>query len=204
MARLLIEDVTLHRRDELLDVHVRFRGGDARSLHLPRPKPIADLRKLDPAIVAEVDHLLDDHTDSEIAAALNAGGHQPPVGDQFTIWIIWKIRKAHGLESRFDRLRRKGMLTLDEMADALGVHPQTVKNRALRGQLLSVEYNDKGQRLYAPPEPTATIPCARCGKLIPERGTQGQRRKYCCVTCRTGAYATRRIAAGWVRPQRRR
>ena len=111
MARLLIEDVTLLRGDELLDVHVRFRGGGARSFHLPRPKPAADLRKLDPTIVAEVDRLLDDHTDSEIAAALNAAGRQPPVGDQFTIWIIWKIRKAHGLESRFDRLHRQGMLT---------------------------------------------------------------------------------------------
>jgi hypothetical protein len=204
MARLLIEDVTLLRREELLDVHVRFRGGDARSLQLPRPKPIADLRKLDPAIVAEVDRLLDDHTDSEIAEALNAAGHQPPVGDQFTIWIIWKIRKAHGLESRFDRLRREGMLTLNEMADALGVHPQTVKDRAARNQLVSVEYNDRGQRLYAPPEPMATIPCARCGKPIPERAAQGQCRKYCCVSCRTGAYAARRRAAGWVRHQRRR
>ena len=41
MARLLIEDVTLLRCDELLDVHVRFRGGATRSLQLPRPKPIA-------------------------------------------------------------------------------------------------------------------------------------------------------------------
>jgi DNA invertase Pin-like site-specific DNA recombinase len=199
MARLLIEDVTLQRRNELLDVHVRFRGGHARSLQLPRPKPLADLRKLDPAIVAEVDRLLDDHTDSEIAEALNAAGHQPPVGDRFTIWIIWKIRKAHGLESRFDRLRHKGMLTLNEMADALGVHPQTAKDRAARGQLASVEYNDKGQRLYTPPGPMATIPCARCSKPIPERAAQGQRQKYCCVSCRTGAYAARRSAAGWVR-----
>jgi len=96
------------------------------------------------------------------------------------------------------------MATLDEMADALGVHPQTVKNRAVRGQLSSVEYNDKGQRLCARPEPTATIPCARCGKLVPERGARGQRQKYCCVSCRTGAYEDRRRAAGWVRPQRRR
>jgi len=202
MARLLVEEVTLLRRDELLDVHVRFRGGDARSLQLPPPKPAVDLRKLDPAIVAEVDRLLDDHTDSEIAEALNAAGHQPPVGDQFTIWIIWKIRKAHGLESGPDRLRRRGMLTLAEMADALGVHPQTVKNRAARGELVSVEYNDKGQRLFAPPEPTAMIPCARCGKPIPERAAQGRRRKYRCVSCRTGAYAARRSAAGWVRPRR--
>ncbi len=203
MARLLIEDVTLLRGEEALDVHVRFRGGDTRSLQLPRPKSIIDLRKLDPVVVAEVDRLLDDHTDSEIAEALNNAGHQPPVGDRFTIWIIWKIRKAQGLESRRDRLRRRGMLTLDEMAQALAVHPQTVKDRARRGQIASVIYNDKGQRLYAPPEPAAIIACARCGEPITERGQQGQRRTYCGVTCRTGAYAARRRAAGWVRVRRR-
>ncbi len=202
MARLLVEDVTLMRVEDVLDVHVRFRGGDTRSLQLPRPKPIADLRKLDPAIVVEVDRLLDDHTDSEIAEALNAAGHQPPVGDSFTIWIVWKIRKAHGLESRFDRLRRQGMLTLEETAQALGVHHQTVKDRANRGQLTSIAYNDKGQRLYAPPRPVTMIPCTHCGKPVPERAGQGQRRKYCCVSCRTGAYAARRRAAGWVRVRR--
>ena len=202
MARLLIEDVTLLRGEQALDVHVRFRGGDTRSLQLPRPKTITDLRKLDPTVIAEIDRLLDDHTDSEIAAALNAAGHQPPVGDRFTIWIVWKIRTAHRLASRRDRLRRQGMLTLDEIAEALGVHPATVKARAARGQLDSVAYNDKGQRLYAPPQPAATIPCARCGKPIPERAEQGQLRKYCGVSCRTGAYATRRRAAGWVRVRR--
>ena len=154
--------------------------------------------------MADIDRLLDDHTDSEIADALNAAGHQPPVGERFSIWMVWKIRKAHRLEPRFDRLRRKGMLTLDEMAVALGVHPQTVKDRALRGQLVSVAYNDKGQRLYAPPEPTAMIPCAKCGKPIIERAEQGQLRRYCGVTCRTGAYAARRRAAGYVRPRRQR
>lgn len=203
MARLLIEDVTLLRGDQVLDVHVRFRGGDTRSLQLPRPKSIIDLRKLDPVVVAEVDRLLDDHTDSEIAEALNSAGHQPPVGDRFTIWIVWKIRKAHGLESRRDRLRRRGMLTLDEMAQALAVHPQTVKDRARRGQIVSVIYNDKGQRLYAPPSPAAMIPCARCREPIPDRGQQGQRRTYCGATCRTGAYAARRRAAGWVRVRQR-
>jgi len=204
MARLIIEDVTLLRSEEMLDVHVRLRGGQVRSLQLPRPKSITDLAKLDPGIVAEVDRLLDNHTDAEIAAALNAAGHQPPVGDQFTVWIIWKIRKAHKLESRFLRLRQQGMLTLAEIALELGVHPCTVKARAGRGQLESVIYNDKGQRLYAPPQPKPMICCARCGKDIPERASQGQRQKYCGTTCRTGAYAARRREAGWVRVRRSR
>lgn len=91
------------------------------------------------------------------------------------------------------------MLTLAEMANQLGVHPCTVKARAARGQLASVVYNDKGQRLYAPATPVAMICCARCGADIAERTPQGQRQKYCGTTCRTGAYAARRRAAGWVR-----
>jgi len=203
MVRLLIEDVTLLKADDLV-VHVRFRGGDIRSLRLARPKPAADLHKLDPAVVAEVDRLLDDHTDSEIADTLHAAGYEPPVGERFSIWMVWKIRKAHQLESRFDRLRRQGMLTLDEMAERLDVHPQTVKDRAARGQLASVAYNDKGERLYAPPVPPTSTPCAKCGKPIAERAEQGQLRKYCGVSCRTGAYAARRRAAGYVRPRRQR
>jgi hypothetical protein len=203
MARLLIEDVTLLKEDDLV-VHVRFRGGDTRSLRLPLPKQAADLRKLDPAVVAEVDRLLDDHTDSEIAEALNAAGHQPPVGKNFSVWTVWRIRKAHGLDTRFYRLRRQGMLTLEEMTEALGLHPQTVKRRATRGRLASVAYDDKGRRLYAPPEPPAMISCAKCGKTVPERAGQGALRKYCGVSCRTGAYAARRRAEGWVRVRRRR
>ena len=204
MARLLIDDVTLLLGNQVIDIHVRFRGGDTRSLQLPRPRSITDLRSLDPAVVTEIDRLIDDHTDAEIAAALDAAGYQPPAGDRFTIWIVWKIRKAHGLGSRRERLRARGMLTLDEMAETLGVHPQTVKDRASRDQIVSVVYNQKHERLYAPPEPATTIACAHCGKAIPERCSQGQRQKYCCVSCRTGAYAARRRTAGWVRPPRRR
>ena len=203
MVRLLIEDVTLSKGDELV-AQIRFRGGATQTLCLPRPKSAVELRKIDPAIVTEIDHLLDDHTDAEIAAALNASGRQPPVGEKFTTWIVWKIRKAHRLESRCDRLRVQGLLTLAEMAGALNVHPQTVKDRQARGELVSIAYNDKGQRLYAPPEPVASILCAHCGKSIAERAAQGQRRIYCGVSCRTGAYATRRRAAGWVRVRPRR
>ena len=37
-----------------------------------------------------------------------------------------EIRHAHGLGSRHERLRRRGLLTPEEMAASLGVHPQTV------------------------------------------------------------------------------
>ncbi len=203
MARLLIDDVTLLKADEIV-AHVRFRGGVTETIRLPRPKPAAELHKLDPSVVAEVDRLLDEHHEREIAEILNSRGLQPPVGDQFTTWVVWRIRKGHKLESRFDRLRRQGLLTLDEMAEALGVHSTTVQKRQARGQLASVAYNDKDQRLYFQPGPPAMAACSKCGRPMPERNATGNVQKYCSVTCRTGAYAARRQAAGWVRPPRRR
>ncbi len=47
MVWLLIEDVTLIKGEELV-AQVRFRCGDTRVLHLPRPKPATDLRSRTP------------------------------------------------------------------------------------------------------------------------------------------------------------
>ena len=178
--------------------------GATHTLRLPLPLSAVELRKTHSAVVAEIDRLIDDHTDMEIADILNARGLRPGVADRFSNLIIYHIRQQYRLEKRFGRLRRQGLLTLQEVTDALGVHPATVKDRAARGQLVSYIYNDKGQRLYEPPpgEPVI-IACLHCGMPIPERGKHGQKRKYCKVSCCTSAYARRRAAAGWVRVQRR-
>lgn len=202
MVRLLLEDVTLMKSDEII-AQVRFRGGAARTLRLPLPLSAAELRKTPSAVVADIDRLLDSHTDIEIAEILNARGLRPGVADQFSNLIIYHIRHKYRLENRFSRLRRRGLLTLQEIAAVLDLDPATVKNRAARGQLASYVYNDKGQRLYPTPGEPPVIPCAYCGKPIPERGKHGQRRKYCGINCNTGAYARRRREAGWVRDRPR-
>ena len=198
MVRLLLEDVTLLKADEVV-AQVRFRGSATQTLRLPLPIPAPELRKTRSAVVAEIDRLIDDHTDLEIANILNVRGERPGVADHFTSMIIFHIRHKYGLENRFSRLRRQGMLTLHEIAAMLDLHPTTVKDRAARGQLISYVYNDKGQRLYLRPGKQTVIACAYCGKPIPERVKHGQKRKYCNSNCNTGAYARRRRAAGWVR-----
>jgi hypothetical protein len=191
----------------ILDTHPGYvtwsEYGATHTLRLPRPRPAVQLHKVDPAVVVEIDRLLDAHTDREIADILNSRGLQPGVADKFSSWMIWRLRTRHGLEDRCSRLRRQGLLTLEEMAAALGVHPATVQQRQARGHLVSVVYNDKGQRLYAPPGEPVMVACSRCGKPTPERNPRGVLQKYCSVTCRTGAYASRRRAAGWVRIRRR-
>ena len=201
MVRLLLEDVTLLKADEVV-AQIRFRGGATQTIRLPLPLSAPELRKTHPTVVAEIDRLLDHHTDAEIADILNARGLRPGVADRFSITIIYQLRMKYRLENRFSRLRRQGMLTLEEMAAASGLHPTTVKDRATKGHLVSYIYNDKGQRLYAPPAEPSMIACHHCGKPIPERGKNGQWQKYCDSACSMRAYA-RRKAAGLVRTRRR-
>ncbi len=156
MARLLVEDVTLLRAEDLV-VHLRFRGGASQTMHLPLPLCSWQMRQTDPTVIAEIDRLLDQHTEAEISATLNARGLEPGVAARFTPRIVWMLRRDHGLEDRFTRLRRRGLLTLGEMAARLRVDPDTVKRWRRAGLLRSEAYNDKGVRLFEPPGADAPI-----------------------------------------------
>jgi hypothetical protein len=149
MARLLIEDVTLIKCEQVT-IHIRFKGGATRTLSLPLPQPAWATWQTDPEVVAEVDRLLGDHTDARIAALLNQKGWHSGKGGAFTRGIITRIRCQYRLRSRFDRLREAGMLTQAEIADQLGVHTTTVHDWRRSGLLKAHAYDDKPEYLYEP------------------------------------------------------
>jgi DNA invertase Pin-like site-specific DNA recombinase len=152
IARLLIEDVTLNRTNQI-HLHVRLRGGQTQSLAIPTPLNAWQARQTDPGTLTLIDRLLDDHTDAEIADQLNTAGHRSGTGKPFTAYIVLRLRRANDLPSRHDRLRARGLLTLPEMAERLDVYPGTVKAWQRAGLINSHKANDKNQRLYEPPEP---------------------------------------------------
>lgn len=192
MIRLLVEDVTLLRGEEIV-AHVRFRGGATESLHLPLPKSAPELRKADPAVVAEVDRLLDEHTDAEVAELLNESGWCPSVAERFSATIVHHLRRTYELEDHYTRLRRRGLLTLEEICELLGAHPATVKGWALTGHLASVVYNDKGQRLFEMP-PTLQQSCQWCGGPVAAKPALRRGKKWCSQSCCLAAYASRKRA----------
>jgi hypothetical protein len=154
MVRLLLDDVTLLKQDQLV-AHVRFRGGATQTLRLPLPRNAWQLRMTDPDVLAEIDRLLDDHTDGEVVALLNRRGLRPGNAERFSRLQFLKLRQAHGLDDRFTRLRRRGLLTQQEMATRLGVCVRTVKQWRAAGLLAAQVYNDKGECLYEPPGDSA-------------------------------------------------
>ena len=192
MVRLLLEDVTLVRTDQIV-AHVRFRGGATRTVRLPLPLGAADLRRTDPAVVADLDRLLDEHTDAEAAELLNAAGMAPSVAGRFTAAIVAHLRHKYGLADRFTRLRDRGLLTLAEISALLGANPSTVKVWARAGRLPSELARDNGVRLFPVPADLHHS-CGRCGSPIPARPALRGGKKWCSTRCCYAAYRSRKRA----------
>ena len=190
MIRLLVDDVTLLRTDEIV-AHVRFRGGATHTLRLTLPLSAAELRKVDPAVVAEVDRLLDEHTDSETVEILNSTGWRPGVAERFSPRILYLLRRTYGLEDHYTRLRHRGLLTLAEISELLGAHPSTVKAWALAGHIPSYVYNDKGQRLFERPSAMQRH-CQWCGDPVPATPALRRGKKWCSQRCAQAAYHSRK------------
>lgn len=150
MVRLLLEDVTLIR-GEKITLHIRFKGGVHQTVTLPMPLNAWQQRSTRHDIVEEINRLLDEHNDHEIAAILNERGYHSGEGRSFRACIVRRITSDYGLKTRFDRLREAGMLTLQEMAHLLGVSAQTVRVWKNYGLLTGHEYNGKNECLYECP-----------------------------------------------------
>jgi hypothetical protein len=123
MVRLMIEDVTLIKRDHVT-AHVRFRGGATQTLTLPLPQGYFHKRRTRPEVVMEIDKLLEGHSDKEVAEVLNARGSRSGAGQSMTVARVAFIRTTYNLKSFAERLRDAGMLTAIELAKRLDVAPQ--------------------------------------------------------------------------------
>ncbi len=150
MIRLLLEDITLLRGDQIT-LHIRFKGGAAKTLTLPLPLNSWQQRQTSLDVVKEIDQLLDHHTYPQIAAILNERGMRSGEGKTFTSRIIARIQRSYALMPRYDRLRKAGMLTLKEMAALLGICQQQVKIWDRHGLIRGHAYNDKNDSLYEHP-----------------------------------------------------
>jgi DNA invertase Pin-like site-specific DNA recombinase len=150
MVRLLLDDVTLIRGASIT-VHVRFRGGATRTLTLPPPLPAWALRKTSPEVIAEVDRLLDDHTEKQIAELLTARGFRSGTGQPINPMMVSRVRQRYGLTPRYQRLRQRGLLTMEEVAQIFGICRATAKVWRRAGLLRAHAYDDKPQYLFEPP-----------------------------------------------------
>lgn len=151
MVRLLIADVTLDKGAGIT-AQVRFTGGATTTLQIAAPLPATLVRHTDPAIVAEIDRLLEQYTDAEVAEQLNAAGQHSYTGKPFHRLLITSIRQHHHLPDRYSRLRARGLLTGWELAQRLQITVKTLEQWRERGLVRAERANDKSEWLYYLPE----------------------------------------------------
>jgi DNA invertase Pin-like site-specific DNA recombinase len=151
ILRLLVEDVTLLKGQTTITANVRLSGGATRTLVLPRPLSIADIRKFPPDVVAEVDRLLDHHRDHEIAEILNNRGLRTGEGKLFKRTTIASLRVGYNLSSHHDRLRQGGLLTTQELAERLQVTDSTIRYWERQGLIKNCYPNSRVSALWELP-----------------------------------------------------
>ena len=152
LVRLLLEDVTLIGNDGIT-AHVRFKGGITKTLTLPRPLSYCEGRKTPAEVVTEIDRLLDHHTEKVIAEILNERGIRSGDGKTFHSRAVARVRSKYQLKSRYDRLREKGLLTIEEISDRLKLTPVWVRVWRNHGLLRAYPVSDKNLFLYEDPGP---------------------------------------------------
>ena len=166
MLRLLIEDVTLLRGDQIR-IQIRWKGGATTELERPLPLSAPDLRRTPAGIVEAVRALATEKTDAQIARSLQSRWLRSGTGKPFTAGLVRKVRIAYGIPSLVEHLSRTGWLTAKEMGVLLRVHPCTAKRFAQEGVLRAVRADDRGQILYEPPR--GPLPAAHPGKRFRDR-----------------------------------
>jgi hypothetical protein len=161
MVQLLIEDVTLARNGRVVTAQVRFRGGQTTSFEVTVGLPAYDIRRTPPEVVAEVDRLLDDFTESGVAIELNRRGVLSGTDQPFDAVKVNHVRRNYDLASRRARLEARGLVSLTELASRTGLHPDTIKTWRREGRLAAERLNDKGEHYFQIP---TVIPYKQTGR----------------------------------------
>jgi len=156
----IIEDVTLVKLNKTRQtmVHVRFKGGKTESLIVENPRTSAERLKTPLKTIQLVDQLLNDYTYEEIANRLNELGVKPTgfpgsKKDQlFDPRRVEHIAHTYNLQSRYERLRERGMLSTNEIAKLLNIHPVTLNSWRKHGLVKRHAYTGY-KYLYEVPDP---------------------------------------------------
>jgi DNA invertase Pin-like site-specific DNA recombinase len=166
MARLLLEDVTLRREQEVI-VQVRFKGGATRELRLPLPKPSWALRRTNSEVVAAIDQLLGDHTAREVAQRLNEREWRSGWGCLFTQRMVIRLAKDYHLLTRDARLRARGLLAPQEIGELIDSKPGLVDYWREQGLLKGARRNEKNEYYYERPSSEIVQQIKQRRRLLP-------------------------------------
>ncbi|MBN1570131.1 MAG: hypothetical protein JXA73_19975 [Acidobacteria bacterium] len=147
MLGLLIEDVTLIKQREITAA-VRFRGGATTTRTLPRPLTPQQRRATHEPVRRQIDALLDEYTDAQVARILNEQGKRTNAGDSFSNVSVKWIRYSAEIMGLKERWLDAGRLTVKQTSARLGLGRTAIGRLRVKGKLQGRICNDHGQRNF--------------------------------------------------------
>src|SRR6266516_2242380 len=154
LLRYLIKDVTLTKREQMIEVRIRWQTEALTDLTVPRPKLVADARRTDPQVVARVRAVPAAHTARHIAGQLNQEGWRAGVGGSFTASKVEWIRAAYDIPLECPEgpgfcpsgQRGDGRYSALAAAEQLNVNVSTIADWCNTGRLECVRAGIQGPR----------------------------------------------------------
>jgi Recombinase zinc beta ribbon domain len=154
LLRYLIKDVTLTKREQVIEVRIRWQTEALTDLTVPRPQRAADARRTDPQVVARVRELAPIYTATQIADRLNQGGWRASLGGSFTASKVDWIRAAYNIPLDCPEgpgfcpggQRGDGRYSALAAAELLNVNVSTIADWCNAGRLECVRAGSHGPR----------------------------------------------------------
>jgi excisionase family DNA binding protein len=175
LLRALIADVTLTSKPESreLRVGIRWRSGAAEEHTIQRPPTPAEARRTPPEALELLRRLGPHRTNAEVLAELDAAGLRTGAGRPFDLKSVRWLRSQYKIPSPPEPLPRDGELTIDQLAERLGISRGAIYYWIGRGYL-QARRDDTG-RLYIPFPPEVERQCrariANSARLSPKTKT---------------------------------
>ena len=154
LLRWLIKDVTLSKRGNDIDIDIRWQTEARTSLSIPRLKKSWEVRQTSSQVVTRIRELAPTHTETQIAALLNAEGEQAGMGGALTARKVAWIRHAYQIPLDCPERpyvaatgqRGDGRYSALAAAELLNVHVSTIADWCNAGRLECVRACPHGPR----------------------------------------------------------
>ncbi|MCP4936122.1 MAG: helix-turn-helix transcriptional regulator, partial [bacterium] len=105
---------------------------------------------IDLQIISKIDQLSSEYTAGDTAKKLTEEGDiHPTLGKFDTNAIVYLLRRFN-IQTRYSRLRAKGYVSQEELAERCGVGAQTIQRWRRHGWINAKRYNDQPEYLYEP------------------------------------------------------
>ncbi len=154
LLRWLIKDVTLSKRGNVIGIDIRWQTEARTSLSIPRLKKSWEVRQTSSQVVARVRELAPTHTETQIAALLNAEGAQAGMGGTLTASKVAWIRHAYQIPLECPERpyvastgqRGDGRYSALAAAELLNVNVSTIADWCNGGRLECIRACPRGPR----------------------------------------------------------